>query len=268
MAWTPHQGSICYLAICQTYSNNPYPSVDAASKSSDGAVLSLDSRLAQLQNHGQLYEVAREVLKSYTRQILRRQIQSLVNQIQALVSFFCLTKNTSAAFETRLVEFTSLESLLLNYQCMISTLLGMHIYSGLSLQQLERFKQEFRTSAFICSVWPCPRAAMGFDSYDLRIAHEVNHRRTVCKIQGCQYPPFHSIRGLAEHHHVQCHDGEAVNRKRTTIRTTSSRVSRGQASSSVQPRAGLTGFGFLGETLVSFSLALAAGLFLAHIPNY
>lgn len=93
----------------------------------------------------------------------------------------------------------------------------MRSCSGVTLQELERFKQEFRTAAFTCRLRSCPRATVGFDNDDLRLVHEASHRRIVCSVTDCQYPPFPSDRSLKEHH-VVCHSGKILDLKRTTIK--------------------------------------------------
>lgn len=118
---------------------------------------------------------------------------------------------------TNLVEITSLESLLFNYQYVIKKLINKRSYSGVSFPELEKFKQEYRTAAFTCRLWPCPRAAAGFNNDDLRLAHEASHRRIICGVPGCQYPPFLSSRSLKEHH-AKCHGGKVTDLKRTTIK--------------------------------------------------
>lgn len=114
------------------------------------------------------------------------------------------------------MEVTSLETLLFNYQQTIKKLLTMRICDGLSLQELERFKQDFKTAAFTCRLWSCPRATVGFDNDDLRLAHEASHQRILCNIPGCQYPPFPSNRSLEEHY-ANCHGEEVTSLKRTAI---------------------------------------------------
>ena len=83
---------------------------------------------------------------------------------------------------TDLVEVTSPGSLLFNYQHTIKELLSIRSYLGVTLPELERFKQEFRTAAFTCRSWSCPRAAVGLDNNDLHLAHEVSHRRILCGV--------------------------------------------------------------------------------------
>ncbi|KAL7801430.1 hypothetical protein V8C43DRAFT_312589 [Trichoderma afarasin] len=90
------------------------------------------------------------------------------------------------------------------YQTMIQELLNYSTYPGISFQQLEQFKQNFRTSAFTCRLWSCPYAALGFNDMDNLARHEADHSKHICRVQGCQYPVFTSARLLknhvAEHH--------------------------------------------------------------------
>ena len=58
---------------------------------------------------------------------------------------------------------------------------------------------------------------MGFDDDDLRLAHEASHQRIICRVAGCQYPPFQSARSLKEHD-AKCHSGQVASRKRATVR--------------------------------------------------
>lgn len=92
----------------------------------------------------------------------------------------------------------------------------MRSYPGVGLQEFERFKQDFRWAAFTCRLWSCPLAAVGFENEDLRLAHEVSHRRFVCVVPDCQYPPLMSARGLKVHY-ANCH-GKGADLKRTNIR--------------------------------------------------
>lgn len=175
----------------------------------------LDSRLDNLQHDSVLYEVARALLLERRSRNLtmpnpdngKRDPPTRVAQNGAET----LTGNTDD-----LVEVTSLESLLFNYQHTIKELLSMRSYSRVTLQELERFKQEFRTAAFTCRLWSCPRAAVGFDSDDLRLAHEASHRSILCDVPDCQYPPFPSDNNLKAHH-AKCHSRKVPSLKRTTI---------------------------------------------------
>ncbi|KAI1501805.1 hypothetical protein F5X99DRAFT_381098 [Biscogniauxia marginata] len=170
----------------------------------DHASLLLDNRLAYLQHGSELYEVARTLL------FKRR-------------SRYLEMPDPDNGTTTDLVEVTSLDSLLFNYQHTIKELLSMRSCSGVSLQEFERFKQEFRMAAFTCRLWSCPRAAMGFDNDNLRLAHEASHRRILCDVPDCQYPPFPSHRSLKEHH-TKCHSEKGPGLKRTTIKKFSASI--------------------------------------------
>ncbi|KAK4164614.1 hypothetical protein QBC43DRAFT_352703 [Cladorrhinum sp. PSN259] len=96
-------------------------------------------------------------------------------------------------------KITSLGSLLLLYQTVVKRLLGMRTVPGIGLEDFERFKIEFRTTAFGCRLLSCPRASLGFDSEAQLAEHEASHLRIVCDVPGCQYPTFSSIRALKTH---------------------------------------------------------------------
>ncbi|KAI0600377.1 hypothetical protein F4775DRAFT_61536 [Biscogniauxia sp. FL1348] len=168
-----------------------------ANRKDEHASPKLDNRLHNLPYDSDLYEVARTLL-------LERQSKSLMPEPDNVAT-------------NDLVEVTSLKSLLFNYQHTIKELLSMRSCSGVSLEELERFKQEFRMAAFTCRLWSCPRVAVGFDNNDLRLAHEASHRRIICSVPGCQYPPFTSKRSLKEHRE-KCHTTEVPSLKRTIIR--------------------------------------------------
>ncbi|KAL6830834.1 hypothetical protein J3E69DRAFT_203459 [Trichoderma sp. SZMC 28015] len=103
------------------------------------------------------------------------------------------------------------------YQTTIQKLLGYSTYRGISFQQLEQFKQNFRTSAFTCKIWSCPYAALGFDNIDSLIRHEVDHSKHICRVQGCQYPVFTSAR-LLKNHVAEHHTSHDQQLKRNSIR--------------------------------------------------
>lgn len=115
-----------------------------------------------------------------------------------------------------MIEVTSLKSLLNNYQRTVQQLLSLQACQGTSLQELERFRQEFRTSAFTCRLPSCPLSSDGFEDHHLRLAHEAIHRKIVCRVQGCQYPPFLSTRALKQHQKT-CHN-EVPESQRKDIR--------------------------------------------------
>ena len=86
------------------------------------------------------------------------------------------------------------------YQEAVRSLLSQSDYPGVSAEELELFKNQFRTSAFTCRLNSCPRATLGFESEKLRLEHEMAHvRRFRCTFPGCKYPPFVSTQSLTNH---------------------------------------------------------------------
>ncbi|KAK4075423.1 transcriptional regulator family: Fungal Specific TF [Trichoderma aggressivum f. europaeum] len=103
------------------------------------------------------------------------------------------------------------------YQETIQKLLNYSTYPGVSFQQLEQFKQNFRTSAFTCRLWSCPHAALGFNNIDSLTRHEAEHSKHICRVQGCQYPVFTSAR-LLKNHVAEHHTSPDQRLKRSSIR--------------------------------------------------
>jgi Fungal Zn(2)-Cys(6) binuclear cluster domain len=89
----------------------------------------------------------------------------------------------------------------------VETLLDQDSCPGASVEELELFKSQFRTSAYTCRLRSCPRATIGFDSDQLRHEHEVAHAGGFrCAFLGCQYPPFRSSKALTAHVNLNhCH---------------------------------------------------------------
>jgi hypothetical protein len=86
------------------------------------------------------------------------------------------------------------------YQNAVKILLDQDSCPGASVQELELFKSQFRTSAYTCRLRHCPRATIGFESDQLRREHEMAHAGGFrCTYQGCQYPPYRSSKALAAH---------------------------------------------------------------------
>ena len=89
---------------------------------------------------------------------------------------------------------------MLNYQHTVQTLLNTWNFPSISIRQLEKFKQDFRSAVFTCRFNCCPLGQTGFDSEALRDEHERTHTPTVlCEVPGCTYPPFPSTRALKNH---------------------------------------------------------------------
>ncbi|KAI1454329.1 hypothetical protein F4805DRAFT_469475 [Annulohypoxylon moriforme] len=79
----------------------------------------------------------------------------------------------------------------------VSFLLTQNDYPGVSAEELESFKSQFRGSAYTCRLASCPRA---FESEALRLGHEMTHLpRFQCNFPGCQNPPFVSAQALKNH---------------------------------------------------------------------
>ena len=86
------------------------------------------------------------------------------------------------------------------YQEAVESLLKEHSWPGASVEELELFKSQFRTSAYTCRLRFCPRATIGFESESLRKEHEIAHAGGFqCTVPGCQYPRFSSSKSLAAH---------------------------------------------------------------------
>ncbi|KAK4071005.1 uncharacterized protein Triagg1_6372 [Trichoderma aggressivum f. europaeum] len=99
-----------------------------------------------------------------------------------------------------LAPLDGISAMLIVYQDTIKTLLDQHDYPGVTAEELELFKSQFRTSAFTCRLKSCPRATLGFESEKLRLQHEMTHiRRLRCMAVDCKFPPFASPQALKIH---------------------------------------------------------------------
>lgn len=86
------------------------------------------------------------------------------------------------------------------YQETVRSLLDHHDYPGVTAEELELFKSQFRTSAFTCRLKSCPRATLGFESEKHCLQHEMTHiRRLRCTAADCKFPPFVSPQALKLH---------------------------------------------------------------------
>lgn len=94
----------------------------------------------------------------------------------------------------------SMSRLLSSYQQTVRFLLEQDHYPGVSADDLELFKSQFRSSAFTCRLNFCPRATTGFTSEELCRQHEIAHTKLAkCSVPGCEYPPFVSTQRLMKH---------------------------------------------------------------------
>ncbi|KAJ8128624.1 hypothetical protein O1611_g5011 [Lasiodiplodia mahajangana] len=93
-----------------------------------------------------------------------------------------------------------ISTLLSLYQEITVSLLQQNHFPGVSLEEFELWKTQFRASAFTCRFGFCPRATEGFPSEDLRRQHEIAHTQlAICTVPDCKYPPFSSVRALKSH---------------------------------------------------------------------
>lgn len=93
-----------------------------------------------------------------------------------------------------------ISSMLSSYQEIVRYLLCQDEYSGVSAQDLDLFKSQFRASAYTCRLSSCPHATLGFETQQACTEHEISHiRRWACDFPGCQYPPFVSKSALSGH---------------------------------------------------------------------
>ncbi|KAL7799057.1 hypothetical protein V8C37DRAFT_407477 [Trichoderma ceciliae] len=174
----------------------------------------LDPRLADIrQKHYPLYKMAQSVLLEQSRGLLEA------------VSINHATQNGIAELGLIGLKYT--------YQKTLRTLLDCSIYPGTTFQELEQFKQHFRTSAFTCRLWSCPHAIFGFNSVNSLIEHEANHTKHVCDSPECSYPILTSARALKNHvakYHARSSPKVARNSIRrhpksiTTVTTSNDRV--------------------------------------------
>lgn len=120
------------------------------------------------------------------------------------------------------------------YQATIRELLSRPDHPTVSLHDLERFKQNFRTSAYTCQIWSCRHAVFGFNSSKDLKHHEADHRKKLCHHPNCQYPVFNSAESLRDHtekSHVQ--SSQIIPRKSIKKHTQPS-ASASTASASLQ----------------------------------
>ncbi|KAI0840034.1 hypothetical protein F5Y06DRAFT_246496 [Hypoxylon sp. FL0890] len=115
--------------------------------------------------------------------------------------------------------------MLASYEESVKFLLTQNDYPGVSAEELETFKSQFRASAYTCRLGSCPRATCGFDSEALRLDHEMSHLpRIRCNFPGCQSPPFVSTQALNNHlkkYHVSQPARKSIRRISTSLATNS-----------------------------------------------
>lgn len=118
-------------------------------------------------------------------------------------------------------------ALLSQYQRLLSQIMDEPQMPDITLEELEAFRSEYRTSVYTCRLRSCPRATIGFESGKLRTEHELNHVRKnlhPCTFPGCQYPPFFTPQALKAHTRKQHDIARGIPRK--AIRKVAATISR------------------------------------------
>ncbi|KAL6416287.1 Vegetative incompatibility protein HET-E-1 [Ilyonectria robusta] len=144
----------------------------------------LDNRLNDIRHQDiGLYDTARKIL-------LERQVGYLTESLPEKgicspdsQSTFRRYTHRETENDTTMVEVTSVKSLLENYQRTVQQLLILRSYQGFSFQELERFRQDFRATAFTCRFSSCPKTTNGFKTHCLRLEHEASHSVLTCPVQ-------------------------------------------------------------------------------------
>ncbi|KAK3940960.1 hypothetical protein QBC46DRAFT_259770 [Diplogelasinospora grovesii] len=155
-----------------------------------------DARLALVQQHKVLYKHMERALRARSVKNLQQELLEKEGLDQQLTP-------TSA--------LDGISAMLLVYQECVRSLVEQHDFPGVSAEELELFKSQFRTSAFTCRLNSCPRATLGFESKEPLLEHEMSHvRRLRCTFPGCQYPPFVSVRAFKNH--VRTHESVPARR--------------------------------------------------------
>ncbi|PTB59829.1 hypothetical protein M431DRAFT_56976, partial [Trichoderma harzianum CBS 226.95] len=126
----------------------------------------LDSRLETFANQGAVYDMLRLALRERSTRAGSGQSQQ---------------DNHS----TDLIQLAprNLQDLLASYQASIRYLLMKPSFPGITFEELEKFKRNFRTAAFTCRVRNCPRATTGFTDEKKLSEHERTHtQRIMCTV--------------------------------------------------------------------------------------
>lgn len=177
----------------------------------------LDDRLANLQGHDELFTAVQAILSD-----------RIVKEDQIIDS--PPTAQPGQDSQEALSEVNDLASVLSNYQNTVRTLLRLWKFPGVSIQEFEKFKQDFRNTAFTCRYWACPHASVGFEDESQRHQHEQHHApRFVCDADACQYPPFATVQALNSHK-AKLHKDSIPN-----IKIKAPRILQKQKASAVPP---------------------------------
>ncbi|ORX96342.1 hypothetical protein BCR34DRAFT_181469 [Clohesyomyces aquaticus] len=148
----------------------------------------VDGRLKRLQRYPSLCRVVEAAAEARS---LKRLEAELLQESDTKLDLQSLSRPAASDGISMMLE---------NYQRAVESLLSQDSYPGVSAEELELFKGQFRHSAFTCRLRSCSRATLGFDSEKLRHEHELAHTRGFrCEIAGCPYPAFGSASSLKAH---------------------------------------------------------------------
>lgn len=93
-----------------------------------------------------------------------------------------------------------ISNMLAVYQETVRSILDQSDHPGISSEDLELFKSQFRASAYTCRLKSCPRATLGFETDKARLDHELAHvRKFRCTFPDCHFLPFVSAQALKGH---------------------------------------------------------------------
>lgn len=170
-----------------------------------------DTRFASLrQKHYPLYKIVQALLLERGKTTLEE------NGMPTCTNYLLYSSNYTSnnkEFDLDTIDNNTMTgditALKQRYQTTVRKLLTFSTYPGTSFHELERFKQNFRISAFTCRIWSCRHAALGFDSLEDLSIHEEEHKKQICRFPGCPYPVFSSAKALKDHVvkvHIQGND--------------------------------------------------------------
>lgn len=174
-----------------------------------GAADDNDERLLLFQGYEMLYKHIGAAMKARSRKRLEMELLSGQSKL-FLRSPYSTNQRLGADGNSRIshasLPLDGISRMLQSYQSAIETLLNDDFHPGVSAEELETFKTQFRTSAYTCRLRFCPRATIGFETDLLRYEHEMVHAGGFrCTYSDCQYPPFPSSKALKAHM-SSCHN--------------------------------------------------------------
>ncbi|KAF3065606.1 hypothetical protein CFAM422_009661 [Trichoderma lentiforme] len=173
----------CKLADTLNETSNPAIGEEAKSPPNG-----LNDRTSFLRQHPILYKHIEAALKGRSLKRLEAELFPETN-----LDVTCRPSKNLAPLD-------GISAMLTVYQDTVRFILDQHDYPGVTTEELELFKSQFRTSAFTCRLKSCPRATLGFESEKHCLQHEMTHiRRLRCTAADCKFPPFVSPQALKIH---------------------------------------------------------------------